>query len=355
MLGLVPGRSLGRVLVSALVVVLALAAGACGSTAVAPGVTPPGPETSQGSPVGAFDTDGDGYITVGFAQTGSESGWRTKNSEDIKRFFVESNGFKLEFADADGDDGMQKEQVRGFIARGVEVIVLVPIDSGGWEPVLELAAAKNIPVVNADRRVDHLKDSFLFFIGSNYRQEGDNAVAWLEQYASGHNLLGQDIRIVHLTGSLGSDASVGLVGALEAGVARNGWQIVKQQSGGYAQEMGREAMTYVLGDIGPAGFNVIWSDNDDMTFGAVDALLAKGLDPANYIIISFDGNKRAVQMVIDGVIDAIAERSPLFAAQLGEAILAGSKGAPVDKVIDVKEGIIDQTNATQKLDDAFVA
>ena len=43
----------------------------------------------------------DGLITVGFAQTGSESGWRSANTESMKAAFSEENGFKLVFNAAD--------------------------------------------------------------------------------------------------------------------------------------------------------------------------------------------------------------------------------------------------------------
>ena len=37
----------------------------------------------------------DGVITVGFAQTGSESGWRAANTESMKEAFSAENGFEL--------------------------------------------------------------------------------------------------------------------------------------------------------------------------------------------------------------------------------------------------------------------
>ena len=50
---------------------------------------------------GAGTAGGDKVITVGFAQTGSESGWRAANTESMKTAFSEANGFKLIFNAAD--------------------------------------------------------------------------------------------------------------------------------------------------------------------------------------------------------------------------------------------------------------
>src|SRR6187431_3419186 len=40
---------------------------------------------------------GDEVIVVGFAQTGSESGWRSANTESMKEAFSAENGFELIF------------------------------------------------------------------------------------------------------------------------------------------------------------------------------------------------------------------------------------------------------------------
>ncbi|MGC5145469.1 substrate-binding domain-containing protein, partial [Escherichia coli] len=66
-------------------------------------------------------------ITVGFAQTGSESGWRSANTESMKEAFSEANGFNLIFNAADNKPEAQIAAVRSFINQGVDAIVLAPI------------------------------------------------------------------------------------------------------------------------------------------------------------------------------------------------------------------------------------
>ena len=84
-------------------------------------------------------TDGDGLITVGFAQTGSESGWRSANTESMKAAFSEENGFDLVFNAADNDPAAQIAAVRDFINQGVDAIVIAPIVEDGWDDVLQEA------------------------------------------------------------------------------------------------------------------------------------------------------------------------------------------------------------------------
>ncbi len=75
-------------------------------------------------------------ITVGFAQTGSESGWRSANTDSMEEAFSTENGFELIFNSADNDVAAQISAVRSFISQGVDAIVLAPIVTDGWDDVL---------------------------------------------------------------------------------------------------------------------------------------------------------------------------------------------------------------------------
>jgi len=122
---------------------------------------------------GTWDTNGDGLLTVGFSQNGSESSWRVANTRSYQEYFVEENGFRLRVAEADNDNAKQIQQVLDLIAADVEVIVLSPESDEGWEPVLYEAKAAGIPVINVDRELSDLDSYYEFFFGSDMRAEGD--------------------------------------------------------------------------------------------------------------------------------------------------------------------------------------
>ena len=61
--------------------------------------------------------DGD-LITVGYAQVGAESDWRTANTESFKSTFTEENGYKLIFDDAQQKQENQIKAIRSFIQQG---------------------------------------------------------------------------------------------------------------------------------------------------------------------------------------------------------------------------------------------
>ena len=297
------------------------------------------------------DTNGDGLITLGFAQVGAESGWRTANTQSYQDYFVAANGFKLVFLDANQDADKQKQDVRDLISQGVEVIDLAPVTDVGWEPVLQEAKAAGIPLIISDRQLSVPENLYLTYFGGNMLAEGQRTIAWLENYLTTNNMT-DPINIVHLQGTMGSTAQKGRSQALTDALAKHSdWKVVYEQTGEFTQAKGQEVMESFLQQN--KDFNVIYSENDDMTYGAIDALKSAGKDPKSYIIISFDGNKSAVQMVIDGLIDVIGECDPLLGPQVGALIKQAEAGQQIAKITYSQEGIIDSANAAQKITTAF--
>ncbi|MDP1788777.1 MAG: substrate-binding domain-containing protein, partial [Rhodoglobus sp.] len=89
--------------------------------------------------------DGD-LITVGFAQTGSESGWRSANTDSMQTAFSKENGFNLIFNAADNKPEAQIAAVHSFINQGVDAIVIAAVVTTGWDDVLTEAQDAGIPV-----------------------------------------------------------------------------------------------------------------------------------------------------------------------------------------------------------------
>src|SRR5690606_18909711 len=121
--------------------------------------------------------DGD-VITVGFAQTGAESGWRSANTESMNEAFSEENGFELIFNAADNDPAAQIAAVRGFINQGVDASVIAPVVEDGWDDVLQEAKDANIPVMLEDRTVSASEDLYAAWVGVDFHEEGVLAGEW---------------------------------------------------------------------------------------------------------------------------------------------------------------------------------
>jgi len=95
----------------------------------------------------------DKAITMGFAQVGAESGWRTANTKSVQES-AKAAGITLMFSDAQQKQENQIKAIRSFIQQKVDVIAFSPVVETGWDTVLMEAKRANIPVVLTDRSVD---------------------------------------------------------------------------------------------------------------------------------------------------------------------------------------------------------
>src|SRR5687767_3155449 len=110
----------------------------------------------EGGSSSAADGGGSGggkKLTLGFSQVGSESGWRTANTDSVKSAAKEAD-YTLKFSDAQQKQENQISAIRSFIAQKVDVIAFSPVVVTGWDAVLREAKAKKIPVVLTDRSVE---------------------------------------------------------------------------------------------------------------------------------------------------------------------------------------------------------
>jgi len=289
-------------------------------------------------------------VKVGFCQVGSENGWRIAHTNSMKDALSEANGYALEFVNANGEQKKQIEALRGFIKNKVQAIVLAPVVEDGWDEVLKEAKAAKIPVIIVDRMIK-TNDTSLYacWVGSNFKAEGLNAVEWLTKYMKTNGNENKSHKVVVLQGTKGASAEIGRTEGIHEGLSKHkNYQLINEISGNFTKAEGKQAMAEYLKSN--KDFNILFSQNDDMTFGAIEALKEAGLNPGKEItIISFDGVKDAFQSMIDGEINADIECNPLqgpFVSELIQKILADEK---LEKVQYMYESVYDGSVAKQEI------
>ena len=283
-------------------------------------------------------------VVVGFSQVGSESDWRKANTISMENAFSAENGYRLILDDAQQKQERQITAIRNFINQGVDYIVLAPITMEGWDTVLTEAKAAGIPVIIVDRMVDtDDPDLFTCWVGSDTRREGDTAVQWMEKNLSG------PLRIVHLQGNIGSSAQAGRTDGLDAGLqAHKDWELVFRAPGDFVQAKGQELMEEVL-EKG-IDFNVIYAENDNMAYGAVNALKNHDIVPGKDVtIISFDAAHDALHMVLSGELNLDVECNPLHGPRVRALIEQLRAGKTPQKYTYVEEVYFDAENLTEQI------
>ena len=282
--------------------------------------------------------DGD-LITVGYAQVGAESDWRTANTESFKSTFTEENGYKLIFDDAQQKQENQLTAIRNFIQQEVDYIVLAPVTETGWDTVLQEAKDAGIPVIIVDRMVDVSDDSlYTAWVGSNFKLEGQKACEWLKQYAAAKNM--SEVNIVDIQGTIGASAQIGRTEALNEAVEVNGWNLLAQQTGEFTQAKGQEVMESMLKQYD--NINVVYCENDNEAFGAIEAIKAAGktVGPdGDILVMSFDTTKQGITDTLSGDIIVNTECNPLHGPRVEQIIKQLQAGETPEKQAYVEEGI----------------
>ena len=304
----------------------------------------------------------DDTITVGFSQVGAESDWRTANTESMKSTFSEENGYNLIFDDAQQKQENQLTAIRNFIQQEVDYILLAPVTETGWDTVLQEAKDADIPVIIVDRMVDVSDDSlYTTWIGTDSLLEGRKAAEWLNAYTTAKGIDAKDVNIVDIQGTIGSTAQIGRSKGLEEGVDNYGWNLLAQQSGEFTQAKGQEVMESMLKQYD--NINVVYCENDNEAFGAIDAIEAAGKtvgsDIANgeIMVISFDTTNAGLTDTLAGKITCDVECNPLHGPRAEELIKALEAGEEVQKLNYVDEEIfatddtVDKVKAVNSLDE----
>lgn len=293
---------------------------------------PAAEETAEAADTGA--TDGE-LISVGYAQVGHESDWRTANTQNYQDVFSAENGYELQLVDCDNDNAAQLEAVRNFIGQELDYIVIAPIETAGWDTVLQEAQDAGIPVIIADREIEADASLYDAWVGTNTKNEGVTAANWLAEY-----LNGEEANILVIEGSVGASATLGRTeGFNEVAANHSEWTILDSQSGDFTQSGGQEVMESFIKSY-EGQFNVVVCQNDNEAYGAMDAMDAAGITygvDGDVILISYDATHDGLQYTLDGKINCNVECNPIQAAVVAEVIQAMHAGGTYEAVTLVND------------------
>ncbi|OJH43572.1 sugar ABC transporter substrate-binding protein [Paracoccus sp. SM22M-07] len=283
--------------------------------------------------------------TVGFAQIGSESGWRAAETTLTKQQ-AEERGYQLQFSDAQQKQENQIAAIRSFIAQGVDAILLAPVVATGWDSVLEEAKEAEIPVVLLDRQVDSSEDLYLTAVGSNLVHEGEVAGQWLAETVGD-----KECRIVELQGTTGSSPAIDRKTGFENAIkGHDNLEIVRSQTGDFTRAQGKEVMeSFLQAENGGKDICALYAHNDDMAVGAIQAIKEAGLKPGtDILVVSIDAVPDLFQAMAAGEANATVELTPNMAGPAFDALEAYWKdGTMPEKFIQTESKLYTQSDDPQ--------
>lgn len=287
---------------------------------------------------------------VGFAQTESNNPWRIAQTNSMQEE-ARARGYRLVYTDAGGSAAKQVADVRSMIAQGVDLIFLAPREEKPLAPVVLEAKNAGIPVILLDRNVDQTiaqaGDDYVTFIGSDFIEEGRRVGEWLV------NETGGEANIIQLEGTTGSSPANDRKKGFEDAIAGEpNMRILASQTGDFARDTGRQVMETLL-QAHPE-VDVVYAHNDEMAIGAIAALEAAGRTPGeDVLVLSIDGGKEAVQLVIDGKINYIVECNPRFGPKAFDTMEAYASGETIAPLLINEDRDYTRENAAEGLASAY--
>ena len=271
-------------------------------------------------------------LLIGFAQIGSESGWRVGHTKSVQEA-AETAGVRLMMADANQKQENEIRALRSFIAYNVDAIIFVPIVEDGWENVLQEAKRAKIPVILCDRQISPAIDSTLIsaYVGADFYREGLRAGEYLLRKADETGAA--SLRVAELAGTPDSSPALQRAQGFRDAIAGDPRiEIIDSRSGDFLRSKGKESMRAILQDF-PDGIDVLYSHNDAMSYGAIEALNEVGMKPGTDIImISVDGEQEAIDLLKEGKLNCVVECTPMLgelSVDLAKRLAAGAEVAAV--------------------------
>jgi simple sugar transport system substrate-binding protein len=243
------------------------------------------------------------------------------------------------------------DAIHSFIAEDVDVIALNPLISlDMFEIALKETKEAGIPIIilECPYPTEGFEEYYVSHLANDHIEEGRQAGQVLVELMDGQ------ANIVELTGTTGSPiADERSQGFREALRGHPEMKILASKPGDFMRFFGKDVMVEFLEEYGEE-IDALYSHNEVMTMGAIEAIEEYGLRPGVDIkiisIMDYDDYPREVFEILQaGKINAIIECSPEYGPLFFDLALKVAKGEEVPKKVYVEGGIFFPEDAEQFL------
>jgi ribose transport system substrate-binding protein len=233
----------------------------------------------------------------------------------ISRSKATAKGFPnmtLLTADGRGDATTQSGQIDDFIAKGIKVLIISPFDAKALAPAVNRATKAGIKVIASDRSVDAPVTTY---IGADNVEDGRVAGQHVVALLKGKG------NVVELQGSLGASPTIARhKGFAEAIKGSPGIKVVASEPANYDRATGLKVMEDLLQRFGSGKIDVVYTHNDEMSLGAIQAIREAGRD-GEIKVVGIDGQESALRLIKSGKYAATV----VYPLPVPEHILAAAK------------------------------
>lgn len=288
-------------------------------------------------------------LTIGYCSPSLNAPFYVVLSQYIE---VYAEAYGMTFVMADGQDDIIKQitSMEDLISSGVDIMILNPLDHKALVPAVNSAVESGVPVFIVDSQIDETADFVTSVQASN---EGNG---WLIGEWAVNKLSHSDIKAALISGSQGNPVGQAkrlgfFEGYTETQLMTRGssdLNILAQGWGNWTLLGGIEAMEDILS--AHPDVNLLVAENDAMAMGALKAIEEAG-KADQVLIVGYDGQKEAYELIMEGRYGATALNSPRELARLVvESLVRYKNGERLDKVVHTPAVVITKENVDRYYD-----
>ena len=256
-------------------------------------------------------------------------------------------GATVQVEDAKNDMAKQLDQVKNFIASGVDAIIVNPVDTSATQAISDAAAAAKVPLVYVNRQpvnVDSLPATQAF-VASN---EVDSGTLETTEICKLLKAAGKtEANVYVMEGQLSNQAAVqrtkdihNVIGGSDCGVKIT---IIDEQTANWSRADAQNLMTNWLSTNKP--FDAVIANNDEMAIGAIQALKAGGIDMKKMIVGGIDATQDGLAAMQAGDLKVtVFQNAAGQGAGALEAAIKLSKGEKVEQKVYVPFELVTPAN-----------
>ena len=243
---------------------------------------------SEGNTESASNSDGP--YTIGISLPAADHGWMgaliTNAEEEAKKH----NNIEYILYTAN-DPNKQTSDIEDLITKGVDAIVMLPIESAALTPAADKISESGIPLVVVDREVN--TENYRTYVGGDNYGIGFGDAKYLVEELIEKNGEPKG-KVVEITGVPSSVTDLRSQGFRDYIENYPDIEIIASQPGDFTREAALEATENIL-QANPE-IDAVYSQDDDMTIGIVQAIRdAQRQD--EMFIVSSGGMKEIYQMI----------------------------------------------------------
>lgn len=241
-------------------------------------------------------------ITIGFSQTAFNHPWRVSMLEALQAEACRHENIEIIVLDGNVDVAKQNNDIRDLIARGVDAVVMSPVESAALVPAARAVRAENLPLIVLDRDVPTEKT---LFIGQSNVTMGEQVARKMAEDLNGEG------KIVVITGLQGSSPAIDRDSGMRNVLAEYpGIEVLAVGDGQWI----REPAVPIMEDFLTAypEIDAVFSHAEESSWGAQLAIARANRCDDKILHYTFDGSNAGFKAVADGTFQADGNYTPFI-------------------------------------------